>query len=209
MSYNGSTTGTHKVSRNFIHSLNMTSSSATATMNGIYIIGGLTTYQNNMVRLGVDATGTDVTAGVAINGISEQVAGTDNIYFNSVYIGGSNVGGSANSYAFVSTITTNTRNFRDNIFFNARSNGGAGTGKHYAVRVGGTAPNPAGLTINNNVYFANGTGAVFGFFNSLDVANLAAWQAAVESILFLLIVSFPDFISVIFIVRVFISFFVE
>ncbi|MBK7253543.1 MAG: hypothetical protein IPI04_06420 [Ignavibacteria bacterium] len=178
MSYNGSTTGTHKVSRNFIHSLNMTSSSATATMNGIYIIGGLTTYQNNMVRLGVDATGTDVTAGVAINGISEQVAGTDNIYFNSVYIGGSNVGGSANSYAFVSTITTNTRNFRDNIFFNARSNG-AGTGKHYAVRVGGTAPNPAGLTINNNVYFANGTGAVFGFFNSLDVANLAAWQAAV------------------------------
>ena len=176
--YGGSTTGTHVVQRNFIQSLNMVSSSATATMNGIYIVAGLTTYQNNMVRIGIDALGNPVTAGVAMNGISEQVAGIDNIYFNSVYVGGTGVGGSANSYAFVSTITTNTRNFRNNIFFNARSNG-AGTGKHYAVRVGGTAPNPAGLTINNNNYFTTGSGGTFGFFNSLDVANLAAWQTAV------------------------------
>jgi len=35
------------------------------------------------------------------------------------------------------------------------------------------------LDINNNVYLANGTGGVFGFFNSLDVANLAAWKTAV------------------------------
>ena len=39
--------------------------------------------------------------------------------------------------------------------------------------------NPTGLTINNNVYFANGSDGVFGFFNSLDVANLAAWKTAV------------------------------
>lgn len=179
MTYNGSTTaGTYNIQKNFVHSLNITSSSATATMNGIYIIGGIATYYNNMVRLGIDASGNSVGAGVAINGISEQVAGTDNIYFNSVYIGGSGVAGSTNTYAFISTITTNTRNFRDNIFYNARSNG-AGTGKHYAVRVGGTAPNPAGLTINNNVYLANGAGGVFGFFNLLDVANLAAWKTAV------------------------------
>jgi len=178
MSYNGATTGTHVVQRNLLHSFNMVSASATATMNGIYIVGGTTTYQNNMVRLGIDAAGADVTAGVAINGISEQAAGTDNIYFNSVYIGGSGVSGTGNSYAFISTITTNTRNFRNNIFYNARSNG-AGSGKHYSVRVGGTAPNPTGLTINNNVYLATGTGGVFGFFNSLDVATLAAWKANV------------------------------
>ena len=40
------------------------------------------------------------------------------------------------------------------------------------------ANHPAGLTLNNNDYHANGTGAVFGFFNSLDVANLAAWRVA-------------------------------
>ena len=55
----------------------------------------------------------------------------------------------------------------------------AATGKNYAVKMNGTAPNPTGLTINNNVYFANGTGAVFGFFNCLDVPNLVAWRTAV------------------------------
>ena len=40
-------------------------------------------------------------------------------------------------------------------------------------------PNPTGLTINNNLYFANGTGAAFGFYNSLNVANLADWRVAV------------------------------
>ena len=114
-----------------------------------------------------------------INGINETVAGTDNFYFNSVYIGGSGVAaGTGNSFAFQSSIVTNTRNFRDNIFFNARSNGAA-TGKHYAIRVGGTGPNPAGLTLNNNVYLANGVGAVFGLFNAADVADLAGWRTAV------------------------------
>src|SRR5205823_8211089 len=61
---------------------------------------------------------------------------------------------------------------------NARSNG-VGTGKHYAVRVGGTAPNPTGLTINYNVYNVTGTGGVFGLFNGADVATLAAWKTAV------------------------------
>ena len=80
--------------------------------------------------------------------------------------------------SFNGTQTVNVRSFRDNIFFNARSNGAA-TGSNYAVKINGTAPNPTGLTINNNDYFANGTGAAFGFFNSLNVANLAAWRTAV------------------------------
>ena len=45
------------------------------------------------------------------------------IYFNSVYIGGSGVlAGGSNSFAFFSDVVTNTRSFRDNIFWNARSN---------------------------------------------------------------------------------------
>jgi hypothetical protein len=94
-----------------------------------------------MIRLGIDSTGAGITTSATINGVNE-LGGTDNFYFNSVYVGGSGVGGAANTFAFNSVVTTNTRNFLDNIFFNARSNG-AGTGKHYAVRVGGTAPTPA------------------------------------------------------------------
>ncbi len=172
--YNGATTGTHVVQRNFVHSLRTTSTSASATVNGIYVQAGATTYQNNMIALGTDLTANSP----QVNGVNETAAGTDNFYFNSVYIGGANVSaGTAASFAFQSAIVTNTRNFRDNIFFNARGNGTA-TGKHYAIRVGGTAPSPAGLTSNHNVLLANGVGGLTGLFNAADRATLADWQAA-------------------------------
>jgi hypothetical protein len=167
------------VERNFIHNLTVATNSAAAEVNGIRVAGGTTVYRNNMIAIGAgiaNAIGTGSTTG-GVNGINEPL-GTDSFFHNSVYIGGNPTAGVGPSYAFNSSQTTNTRSFRDNIFFNARSNGGA-TGKNYIVRVGGTTASPTGLTINNNVYFANGSGAVFGFFNSLDVANLAAWKTAV------------------------------
>ncbi len=169
--YTGSA-GTNNVTRNNIYGLSVSSTSSTAEINGIRIAGGTTTYANNMIALGTGVINANI-----INGINEP-SGTDIFYHNSVYIGGSPTAGSGNSFAFNSTVTTNTRNFRNNIFVNARSNGAA-TGKNYAVQVGGTAPNPAGLTINYNVYNAPGTGGVFGRFNSLDVINLTAWKSAV------------------------------
>jgi uncharacterized repeat protein (TIGR01451 family) len=174
VNYNGATTGTNLVQRNFIHSLSTPSTSATATVNGINVLGGFTTYQNNMIVLGNDMAANSP----QINGISETAAGTDNFYHNSVYIGGSAVAaGTASSFALQSSIITNVRNYRDNIFFNARSNGAA-TSKHYAIRAGGTTPNPAGLTSNNNVLLANGIGGLTGLFNAVDQPTLAAWQAA-------------------------------
>jgi trimeric autotransporter adhesin len=170
------------VERNLIHSLTSSTTSITAEINGIRVGGGTTTYRNNMIALGAGVTNAIGSAASnsgtsGINGINEFL-GTDNFYHNSVYIGGSPTAGLGASYAFNGTQTVNTRSFRDNIFFNARSNSGA-TGTNYAVKINGTIPNPTGLTINNNVYFANGTGAMFGFFNSLDVANLTAWKTAV------------------------------
>ncbi len=178
--YFGATAGPNLIARNFIHSLG--AASPAAVLNGIYMTAsGVTTFQNNMIRLGIDAAGGSLPAGPAINGIFVFPAAAVydyRFYFNSVYVGGSGVGGSASTYAFNSQNTFGTRNVRNNIFYNARSNG-AGTGKHYAVRVGGTAPNPTGLTINYNVYHVSGTGGVFGFYNVADVANLAAWKTAV------------------------------
>jgi uncharacterized repeat protein (TIGR01451 family) len=167
------------VARNLIYGLTAASNSTAAEVNGIRVAGGTTTYRNNMIAVGAgitNAIGTGSTTG-GINGIFEA-AGTNNFFHNSVYVGGSPTAGVGPSYAFASTQVTVVRSNRDNIYFNARSNGGA-TGKNYAIRVAGTTPNPAGLTLNNNVYFSNGTGAVFGFFNSLDVANLVAWRTAV------------------------------
>lgn len=160
------------IERNLIYDLNLSSTNALAEANGIRIMGGTNTLRNNMVRFGAG-----VTNAVAVNGINEFL-GTNTILHNSIYISGAPTTGTGNSYAFNGSQTVNARSFRNNIFYNARSNSGA-TGFNYAVKVGGSSVNPTGLTINNNVYFANGTGAVFGRFNSVDVADLTAWQAAV------------------------------
>jgi hypothetical protein len=164
--------GTNVVERNFIYGLSVASSSSSAEINGIRIAGGTTTYRNNMVALGAS-----VGVAAPINGIIEA-SGTNNILHNSVYIDGNVASGSGNSFAFNSSVTSNTRSYRDNIFMNARANSGA-SGKNYVVQVGGTAPSPSGLTINNNIYYSTGSGAMFGRFNATDVVDIPAWRTAV------------------------------
>ncbi len=174
--YGGPTTGTNVVARNFVHSLSLSTSSATAEMRGINVNGGLTSFENNMVRLGIDGAGASLTNNFIICGIFDGV-GTNNYLHNSIYVGGSTVGtGAAATYAFNSPVTTNTRIFRNNIFWNARSNG-TGTGKHYGVLYGGSTVNPTGLTASHNLIFANGTGGVFGRYNATDVTTLGGWQS--------------------------------
>ena len=164
------------VERNLVHSLSITSTNATCQLVGILPVAGSGTYKNNMVRLGLDAAGNSVTSGFAIYGMFE-IAGTNNIYFNSVYVGGSAVTDASTTFAFVSNVASGTRNYLDNIFWNARSNG-IGTGKHYAIALGGTVPNPAGLTSNYNDLYATGTGGLVGLYNAIDRTTLSDWQTA-------------------------------
>lgn len=170
------------VERNFIYNLLAPTTSTSAEINGIRVAGGTTIYRNNMIALGANqaiavgsAASNSGTTG--INGFNGAL-GTDTFVHNSIYIGGTSTTGSGASFALNGTQTVNTRSFRDNIFFNARTNSG-GTGTNYAVKINGTAANPAGLTINNNLYLANGTGGVFGYFNGVDVPNISAWRTAV------------------------------
>ena len=165
------------ISRNTIY--NLEANSVTAAIYGIYS-GGSTTVathiKNNMVRLGYKKDGTDLTIGCFIAGIYD-VNGTHSYYHNSIFIGGSNVVSSLNTYAFMSGTISNTRAFLNNIFVNARNNT-SGSGKNYAVRVAGTGINPTGLNLNYNIYHATGTGSVFGYYGG-DIANLATWKASV------------------------------
>ncbi|RZM20489.1 MAG: fibronectin type III domain-containing protein, partial [Pedobacter sp.] len=174
--------GANVVERNFIYGLTSSTNSTSAEINGIRVAGGTTTYKNNMIALGAGVS--NAFGGAASNSSTTGIngfngfLGTDSFWNNSVYIGGTATSGSGASYAFNGTQTTNTRNFRNNVFVNARTNSGA-TGKHYAIKINGSAANPAGLTINYNVYNVSGTGGAFGYFNSADVADLSAWQSAV------------------------------
>ncbi|MBI5473434.1 MAG: hypothetical protein HY961_13900, partial [Ignavibacteriae bacterium] len=174
----GSTTTAGTIARNLVHSLSISSTSATSVMNGMQFVGGRFNIQNSMVRVGIDASGTSTAGASIVRGIYDNgTTANRNFYHNSVYVGGAQASLAANTFAFISTGTSNARSFQNNIFFNARGNSG-GSGKHFAVQYGGTTVNPTGLTASNNIFYASGTGGVLGFYNSADRTTLADWQAA-------------------------------
>lgn len=148
-------TGTNNVFGNFIHSLSVNSSTSVAYLYGIKIQSGASTYYNNIISLG----GTTATT---IYGIYEtgSSGNNNNLYFNSVYIGGSLGSGVNKSYALYSAVTTNTRNFRNNIFVNARSTTG-GSNLHYAIYILNTG---GAITCDYNDYYVSGTGGTLGYY---------------------------------------------
>ena len=160
------------VSRNFIYSLSVTSSNAGAGVIGITFNYGGILCRNNMI-----AIGNGISTGVGIYGIQETNSPGREVYNNTVYIGGSNSGTqTGNTYAFYSS-NTDTRSYKNNVFVNERSNSTTG-GKHYAALISGTGVNPAGLTMNFNLYRASGTGGVLGYYNG-DITTLEAWRTAI------------------------------
>ncbi len=159
------------VERNFVHSLSITSTATTCQLVGILPVAGTGTYKNNMVSLGIDAAGNSISTGYQIYGMFE-IAGANNLYFNSVYLGGTGVADASNTFGFVSNVTSGARSYIDNIFWNARSNG-VGTGKHYAIALSGP-----GFTSNYNDLYASGTGGFVGLIGGIDQTTLANWQTA-------------------------------
>ena len=123
-----------------------------------------------MVRLGVDAAGAPITAGYAIYGMFE-IAGTNNLYYNSVYVGGTGVASASTTFGFVSNVTAGTRNYKDNIFWNARSNA-SGSATNFAIALSGLS----GVTSNYNDLFANGVGGCVGTAPGVAGCTLANWQ---------------------------------
>ena len=166
----GPVTGTNTITRNIVHSVNATK--AGSTINGIDVVAGAFTYANNMVRLGIDQNGSNMTSTFTLKGINE-IAGTNNYYFNTIYVGGSSVAAGADyTYAFTSNVSSGTRNIRNNIFSNKRTSVSGSIAKHYAISLNNTT----GLTINYNNYFTSA--APTGVINSTDAAALSDWKIA-------------------------------
>ena len=162
--FNGNT-GINTVSRNFIRNISVHASSTAGEIYGFRIESGKTTYVNNIISLGGNSATT-------IYGIYESgSSGNDNeIYFNTVYVGGNPASGSTNlSYALYSQGNFNLRDFRNNIFSNFRSTPG-GSNLHYAAWFNYSSA--TGLTLDYNVYFAGGTGGIPGRYAGSNATNL-------------------------------------
>jgi hypothetical protein len=168
--YSTPATGNNQVMRNSIHTLVVTALNPAAVVNGLDFAAGNGIIANNMIRLGLDSIGNAVQAPCMFRGITKNT-GNITLVHNSVYIGGVNIASNnANSMAFQRS-GAGTDIVRNNIFVNNRSNA-SGTGKHYVNFLINTTT----LTQNNNSYYGNGTGLVFGTANNgtTDIATFAS-----------------------------------
>ncbi|MBV5347609.1 hypothetical protein JZU46_05275, partial [bacterium] len=168
------------INNNFISNIEFSNSTGATTITGIEHLVKNANIYNNIVSLKTNSVG-------VISGIREELGAynaltVSNIYNNTVYIGGMPTSGSSASYAFYSKANTNSRNFRNNIFYNARSNSGTASGKHYAIQLNyaATLPSPntnnVTFTCDYNDYYVTGTGKMLGGTNNTDKSSLTDWQ---------------------------------
>lgn len=93
------------------------------------------------------------TNGVEIKGIHDEAEFPSLYYYNSIYIGGTATGGSANSWAYDRPLLSWATNaaLRNNLFYNART---GGSGSHYAIGNEVGILNWTGTSADYNVYIA-------------------------------------------------------
>ncbi|MFL5747283.1 MAG: beta strand repeat-containing protein [Niastella sp.] len=152
-----SATITNTISKNKVHSFDITTANTNANIRGIEINQGKADVYNNMVRLGIKPDGTSLTNAIRIDGIMKGSGLNSSIFYNSIYIGGTGIGTNAmSSNAFRKETNTGTDNVQNNIFVNNRSNATTG-GLHNAIWVNALA----GMTFDHNIYGYGGTGGNF------------------------------------------------
>ncbi len=153
------------IDANFIHSLSVDAATTGAKIYGIYENTDGIVYSNNIITLG-GSTSTEM-YGIYDVGNSGK---TGSFFFNSIYISGTN-SGSEKSSALRYNTSSNTRDLRNNILFNARS---GGSSSHYAIYYDNTSGT---FTSDYNDYFVGGTGGIIAYYSG-DKATLALLQAA-------------------------------
>lgn len=175
-----STYSGNEISGNFVSDLSVADASSTgAIILGIKV--RLQTGSTRRMKLFNNVVSIKGVTNATIYGITGADAGFTTttgyleLYFNTVNITGSASAGANPSYALFSfsSSAAATRNIKNNIFVNTRTNSGTASGSHYAISES-TAP----TSINYNDYYVSGTGTVLGRFNSVDQTTLAAWQTA-------------------------------
>ncbi len=158
------------IQRNRIYNLTAGSLNAggnSPVIRGIYIGStGSATYSNNQITLNHMVAGTQPRIrGIELN----STGGTNNFYYNSIYIGGV-ANGANTTTAFLRNTSSGTAalNVKNNIFYNERSGGGP----HYAM----SANFNANFFHNNNLFVAPVATAIIEYAIGTG-RTLASWNA--------------------------------
>ncbi|MCX6269407.1 MAG: hypothetical protein NTW16_18985 [Bacteroidetes bacterium] len=178
--FSNPTNGT--ITKNIIYDIRNASTMTTATTPpdavGILWRTGATatTIANNMISLGIGQT-----TNTQFIGILNSFSGTQlNVYFNSVYIGGTAASGALPSFCFyrgnnTATAVTTIVDVRDNLFNNVRT---GGTGGHYAIANNyGTTASVTGWAANaSNYNVLNAAAGTVGYWTANQ--TFASWKTA-------------------------------
>ncbi|MDP1726842.1 MAG: BNR-repeat neuraminidase N-terminal domain-containing protein, partial [Bacteroidota bacterium] len=173
-----SASNTSIIARNNIHSIAL-STTAAGSLTGIQLTNGYAIFQNNMIRLGINAAGTVLTGpyivrGFNITGTNFGAANGLRIYHNSVHLAGTSSGATNTAgIEFPSTVSTGSAAIRNNIFSNTIS---GGTGFHCGIKLA----NITNINSNNNLYYFPGTGGRMGMIGATaytTIAGTGGWAA--------------------------------
>lgn len=166
--YSTLASGENLLNRNFVHSISLDAQNPNAIITGIEVAAGNGLLANNIIRLGLDSSGASIGAPCLMRGIAKNT-GSNNIYFNTVYVGGIS-GAASNSRTFAfQRLGAGTDDVRNNIFVNTRTNSTTSMG-HFAVGL----LNNTTLTMNYNLLKADS----IGVYNNIGMLNLLAWKNA-------------------------------
>ncbi len=170
--YSGPTLGSHTMERNRVTNVSSVNQNGGLAYGlDARVAGGLLTVANNMVVLGYDASGNNMSTSNFLTGMYESTtAGAIDVYYNSIHVGGNTtVSTGQSTRAFRSNSPAGLpRNIKNNIFVNNRaSNSGVNTAYYITNLLGETS---AGNILYANP--ANGAGSVMALINGNPVTSV-------------------------------------
>jgi len=184
--FEGTNGGGNVVSRNFVHSLYVSSNDYNSAVTGISVSTGSADFVNNIIRLGAEIPTRSYVSGFYRAGGGAGGNQNNNYYFNTVYIEGNvtATGGDPspsdaillqkNPAALINII------MRNNNFINVRTNIFTVNPRQNAVNIQTTTN--AWVTANYNNYYVAGAGTSVGTLGTTAIGitycpTLASWQA--------------------------------
>ncbi len=151
------------INKNFVHSLSCNSKES--KILGIQLNGKPANVINNMVRLGIDAMGNNVEDPKQIFGITNNSENDNNIWHNSIYIGGVGVDGSKS--AAYHNFGLGMDNLTNNIFANQRET----AGKNYALYL----LYPTSVESDYNIFELGGN-SILGNVDGLELNSIREFR---------------------------------
>jgi hypothetical protein len=142
------------ISRNFVHSFQVTTSSSNTQMGGIVLQEGDAQLTNNMIRLGINSIGLPITSPINISGVEINSSDHTTLWHNSIFIGGTLINSTSSTYA-VKRNGNGSLTSLNNILVNQRSFTNGNVKRNFTL---GLASSNLFFS-NHNCYFRLGNGS--------------------------------------------------